>query len=321
MPGVALRLEKILAVHAQWNRATANQISDFHPAFIAKQKCMKKLSCPTESNTNRGSLLEPPAYPKTGREIFQKLKQSLDRVECDAPGELMQKQFGRLIGMPKSTTHDWYHGELAPQIRNFLCAIERLPEAARMEYLRECCRECPRLEHPRLAHDPQAVKLIEKLAVRPVGLTFVRGETDEARTFLMTAIGNSAGRLMPGQGVVGFDVHQPSSFVPVNGVLYFRASPNAALVSQVIRERWREIEKSPAPLCLFNGLWHLVPEWQTEFIKLARSRHVVLADQFLTDVELRQNDRPVSIHIVTVAKASSARILVSITMADSWPNR
>jgi len=284
---------------------------------MAKQKRMKKPPCLPGLNANGGGLLQPPAYPKTGREIFQKLKQSLDRVECESPGELMQKQFGRLMGMPRSTTHDWYHGELAMQIRYFLCALERLPEAARMKYLRDCCRECPRLDHPRLAHDPRAIKSIEKLAVRPVGLTFVRGKTDEARTFLMTAIGNSAGRLMPGQGVVGLDVHQPHSFVPVHGVLYFRASPKAAQLTQVLRERWKGIEDSTAALCLFNGLWHLVPEWQSEFIKLARTRHVVVVDDFPPDVACGQKDRQIVTHVVTVVPASNERILVSIEAAES----
>lgn len=53
-----------------------------------------------------------PAYPKTGSELFRKLKQSLDKTEC-APGvQLMQTELGQLLGMPKSTANDWYHGKL-----------------------------------------------------------------------------------------------------------------------------------------------------------------------------------------------------------------
>jgi transcriptional regulator with XRE-family HTH domain len=119
--------------------------------------------------------------------VVRKLKQSLDQTECPPGTCLTQKQFGELLGIPKSTINDWYHGNLAPQIRYFLCALERLPEVARTALLRELCRECPRLDHPRLSQDPETIALLKTVLAQPVGLTLIRGDRDDLRSCLITA--------------------------------------------------------------------------------------------------------------------------------------
>lgn len=50
---------------------------------------------------------------------------------------------------------------------HFLCAIERLSETQRAGLFRKLCRDCPRLQHARLAHDPQAVNSLRGLLARP----------------------------------------------------------------------------------------------------------------------------------------------------------
>src|SRR6185503_11086432 len=65
--------------------------------------------------------LGTPAYHKSGYEVVRALKQALDRVECSPGQQLEQRQFGCLLGVSKSTIHDWFHGRLVAPIQNFLC--------------------------------------------------------------------------------------------------------------------------------------------------------------------------------------------------------
>ena len=60
--------------------------------------------------------LEPPAYPKKANEVIRRLKQVMDEAERPPGQALTQKEFGRLLGAPRSTIHDWYHGKLAAPI-------------------------------------------------------------------------------------------------------------------------------------------------------------------------------------------------------------
>jgi hypothetical protein len=191
----------------------------------------------------------------------------------------MQKDFGLLINAPRSTIHDWYHGNLTAPIMHFLCALERLSEHQRAELLSKLCRDCPRLDHPRLMHDPAAVNLLRGLLAKRAGLTFVTGSDDAIRTFLITALGNSAGQAVPSSSISGMDVHRPDSFVPVPGVVYFRNPNEPSDVARLILELWGTIEKSPTDVILLNSVWTGVLELRDRIIGLATKRHVIVADQ------------------------------------------
>jgi hypothetical protein len=197
-------------------------------------------------------------------------------------------RFGHLLGAPRSTIHDWYHGSVAKPINHFLCALERLSEKQRADMFRNLCRQCPRVEHLRLAHDQEAVKLLKELLANPVGLTLVPGPSDPLRTFLITALGNSAAQLIPVKTVCGLDIHKPDLFVPVHGVLYFWEPDDTAQVRQLLPDMWQVMKNAPTDLILLNRVWTIMPEIREEIIACARSRHVIMADQFEAGVTIRE---------------------------------
>jgi hypothetical protein len=233
--------------------------------------------------------LKPPAYPKLANEVIRQLKQLMDEAERPVGQALTQKEFGRLVGVPRSTIHDWYHGRLVEPIMHFLCAIERLSETQRAGLFRKLCRDCPRLQHARLAHDPQAVNSLRGLMARPAGLICIIGAAEEQRTFLATALGNSVGQLMPERTVSGIDVHQPTDFVPVPGVRYLRNATTAEC-KNVIRQLWEELRSEPTDVVILNGIWNLMPEIRRGVFELAKERSVIVADAFDAQPELRKRE-------------------------------
>jgi hypothetical protein len=220
--------------------------------------------------------------------------------EADRPPghALTQKEFGRLIGAPRSTIHDWYHGKLVAPIEHFLCVMERLYEIQRTELLRELCRDCPRLQHPRLAHDPQAVNSLRGLITEANGMVRLVGSDDPLRTFLLTAIGNSLPQLLPTKSVCGLDVDKPDSFVPVVGVRYFSDPTDLVRVKQIVRERWKEIAGSPGDCVLLNRVWSILPELRDRIMLLAKNRTVIVADDFDDHLSTPKESQDFTISIV-----------------------
>ena len=273
-------------------------------AIRAKHDNMQnqKNSCGSLSNL----FLEPPAYPKMGNEIFRRLKLSVERAEGLAAGQLTQKQFGKLIGMPRSTVNDWYHGSLAPEIRHLICALERISEGSRLELLRAWCRKCPRLDDPRLAHDLKAVKSLKEVAARSSGLTIVRGASDVTRTFLFTALGHWAVNAARGAGVRGVDLHGAFMFVPVSGVLYLRSQAGLGQAAGLVKGLLDGMNQSTAPLLLFNGVWEALPSARDSIIQLAQSRHVIT-----TGALCKYRFGPPTV-VVTVTEDSQRRIFTRI---------
>lgn len=248
--------------------------------IAAKHDGMKKTRIRPVFASHSG-LLPPPAYPKAANEVIRLLKKAIDGVERPTGHKLELREFGQLIGVPRSTIHDWYHGELPKPMKYFLCVMERLPELHRLNVLRELCRDCPRLDHPRLAHDQQAVSALKSLIPQTNGLTFVVGPNEDLRTFVITAIGNSAVRFLSVRDVTGLDVHRPVLFVPVPSVLYLRGPQDSSQTKGLIEELWPAIEGSSAKLVLLNRVWALAPGLRHRIQTLARRKHVVVADHLL----------------------------------------
>ena len=213
----------------------------------------------------------------TGSEVIRGLKASLERVECARGERLTQKRFAELIGMPSSTINDWYKGRLVNQIKAFICGLERLSEGQRISFLRQVSRDCFRLQDPRLAHDAQSVSALAELVREPAGLTFIAGGSDTARTFLVTAMGNSAGGEIR---ACGLDAHLPYTFVPVSGVFYLRKSCSAVELQTLLRGVWPLLANAEAQLLLLNGIWSRVPEIHAKITELSRRRNVLVADDF-----------------------------------------
>ena len=277
----------------------------------------KKLAQQNFQSSN--GLLLAPAYHKSGSEVVRTLKQALDRVECSPGQKLEQKHVGHMVGVSKSTIHDWFHGKLAGPLQNFLCVFERLSETDRILILREFCRPCPRLEHPRLAHDAEALTRLKTSLAQPSGLTFVVG-APEPRTFLVTALGHSITRVKPTSRVCGLDIHRPDSFVPVAGVFYCQRPPNLELAQHLAAHIMAEVEVSKAELVIFNGIWSGISQFLKAIQRLAATRHLIVADDFDT-----ANDRlawvgpnPVQVMAVSQIPGKQGLIHVDFRPSDSF---
>jgi hypothetical protein len=256
-------------------------------------------------------LLCGPAYNRSGHEVFRTLKKMIDRVECSQGQQLEQRQFAHLLGVPKSTAHDWFHGKLATALQSFLCAFERLPETDRILFLREFCRLCPRLEHPRLAHDVETSDRLRLCVEQRAGLTILNG-AEEPRTFLVTAMGHSISRVDPKRTALGLDVHRPRSFVPVAGVHYCQQPPNRDQVSRLAGAIMERCKASNAEVLILNGVWSGVSLLPALLRQLSATRHVIAADDFGASLDpvTRLGLRPVHVLKVSVIPGRQALIHV-----------
>jgi hypothetical protein len=265
---------------------------------MAKHERMNKKTCAKGKSRLLAGVFEPgPAFQKAGNEVVQGLKAALDRAECTHGGQLTQRRFAELIGIAKSTINDWYYSPLVDPIRGFLCGLERLSESERAGLLRGLCRDCFRLPDGRLAHDAQSLGALLALVNRSRGLTFISSQSDTARTWLITAMGNSAGGEVRACGI---DVHSPDTFVPVSGVLYRVKCGPLGEMRMVIREVWPVVAKSDAQLLLFNGIWVAMPELRPLIAELARDRNVIVADGFGTIVPRPSEWPKLNVSVVTV---------------------
>lgn len=223
-------------------------------------------------------VVQAPAYSKTSREIYTILKQAVEDAESGDPEagrELMLKRLAELIGVPQSTMHDWLHGHRAESVKRFLCALERLSSASRAGVLDLLCRDCPRLDHPALVLNSEARASLSALLEQRHGLTFVSGPFEWARTFMLTALGNSAaGRL----SASGFDVHRPDRFVPIPGVWHLARPIAPQVLASLLDRLWPAVARSEAPLLFFNGVWSALPELRRRILACAEAHHVFVAD-------------------------------------------
>ena len=278
----------------------------------------KKLSQQNFQSSN--GLLLAPAYHKSGSEVVRTLKQALDRVECSPGQKLEQKQVGHMVGVSKSTIHDWFHGKLAGSLQNFLCVFERLTEPERILILREFCRPCPRLEHPRLAHDAEALSRLKASLNQPAGLTFVVGAA-EPRTFLVTALGHSITRVKPTSRVCGLDIHRPDSFVPVAGVFYCQRPPNLELAQHLAAHIMAEVEGSNEELVIFNGIWSGISQFLKAIQQMTATRHVILADNLDTAFDGLARVGPNPVQFMAVSQIPGKQGLIHVDFRPPDPFR
>jgi hypothetical protein len=260
--------------------------------------------------SSNGILLAP-TYHKSGYEVVRALKQALDRAEC-CPGQgLEQKQFGYLLGVSKSTIHDWFHGKLVAQIQNFLSALERLSETDRSLLLREVCRPCPRLEHPRLAHDTETLSRLRAVLNQRTGLTIVVGPS-EPRTFLVTALGHAITQAEPTRRACGLDANRPDTFVPVAGVFYCQYPPNPEQARQIVAQAMAHIEGSGSELVICNGVWSGLSQLPRAIKRLAATRHLLVADEFDPTLGDLMEATPSAIQVMVVSQIPGKQGLIHI---------
>lgn len=270
-------------------------------------------------NSNLGDeiqkvLAAAPAYHKVGPEFIRKLKAAVERSECAEGRNLHQKQFGKIVGVPKSTIHDWAEGGLPAPIEAMLCGLERLSEPQRLQLLREFCRDCPRLDHLRLAHNTQALVSLRPVLLQRAGLTIIQGSVESACTFLFTAIGNSIGRFSPQQRVCGIDFHFPVNFSPVPGVYYVRQNTSDQLTQEIVRRVWSRLRRSQHEVLMLNGAISIATELTTEVLSTSSKRHVILAGDSLPFLKERTRSAGRQATLLTASvDRGSQKIDVSIS--------
>ena len=243
-----------------------------------------------------------PFYPYSGQDIVRRLKAAIDTTENPGGPGLEQKQVADLIGIPRSTLNDWLHDDQVEPIKRFLSGLERLSEENRIKFLRSFCRHCPRLEDPQISHDQQAVAVIEDLIQRGPGITVITGPSDSARTYLLTAIGNSfAARF----STTGFDVHRPMHFAPVPGVYYPATDVLAGTLPSLLATVWPKMAGSKGSMILLNGIWNRIPNHHHRIFKLATKNHVLIADDFTGGQSIRKNRRQNVIRVESIRRRNA----------------
>ena len=83
------------------------------------------------------------------------------------------------------------------------------------------------------------------------GITFMLGASDDARTYVLTAVGNS---LAAELAIAGFDLHPPHNFVPVPGVQYPNQVPTSREIKTVMT-KFTAQSCVRADLIVLNGVW------------------------------------------------------------------
>ena len=208
-------------------------------------------------------------------QLLLNLKASLSQA---AGQSLSFDDWGHISARPANTLANWCAGGAAHQLEVLLASLERLTTEERHRLIDRACREYPTLRHPRLIHDPVACSQLATLLRQTSGLTLIRGP-EHLRTFLLTALGHSAGTLeLKSVIVAGVDAHQPDHFVPVSGVIYLGNLLRGAEIERQCNRLWPALRATKAQLVIFNDIWRWVPALQPEILALAQTAHVVVAD-------------------------------------------
>ena len=222
-----------------------------------------------------------PAYHKRGPELVRRLKGALDKVECDAGQAMTQKAFGAILGIPKSTIHDWFEGPLPEPLRAFFCGLERLGWPEWVYLVRGFLRNCPRLNDSRLAHNAGFEKALRQDLSKPTGLIIIRGTPQSAGKFLFAAVGNAVRRIKPKARVCGIDVQAPVAYCAVPGLFYIRQPTDRERTRSIVCELWRLLRETDADVLLLDEVVKAAPELWPQVVKISKERLVIISDNAL----------------------------------------
>jgi hypothetical protein len=182
-----------------------------------------------------------------------------------------------MMGRSKSTTHFWFSEYHHPQIVGMMTLLEQLSSNERRSFFESNCRILPTLSDARLTG---ATGELEELLKQEQGITIVTGSTASARSFVLKAFGHSWSRMRQQRALVtGIDIHLPRHYVPVIGVRHIDETQPTKLIHELISSVWPRIQTSTAKLALFNELLGEFPEAINDLIRMAETKHVVLAEQ------------------------------------------
>lgn len=240
------------------------------------------------------------------------LKLSLGQAEGR---QVSYDDWEQIAGRPANTIASWSAGGAAHQLQVLLASLERLAIEERHRLIDRACRDYPTLRHPKLAHDLIACSRLGTLLRQSAGLTFIQGGAEHMRTFVLTALGHSAGAPhLPRITVDGVDIHRPDAFVPVIGLNYLDNTVRHADIERKFNGLWPSIRAKGAPLILLNEIWRAVPTMHRQIMEAAQKSHVVVADV----AALKAGDLAIGVsapvHLVTVfaAKERSDWIRIEI---------
>jgi hypothetical protein len=245
----------------------------------------------------------PGVFYPVGRiaRLLLDLKLSLGRAEGQP---LSYEDWERIAGRPSNTIASWCAGGAAHQLQVLLASLERLAIEERHRLIETACRDYPTLAHPKLAHDFVAGSRLATLLQQTSGLTFIQGGPEHMRTFVLTAMGNSAAPLdLSRASVSGVDTHRPDDFVPVIGVVYLDNPLRSGDIERRFTQLWPAIRTKRARWILLNDIWHRVPNLRPEIIAAASESHVVVADSLSLKPGDRATGMHVTTHLVTVSPA------------------
>jgi hypothetical protein len=264
----------------------------------AKQKGMAVQKQKTKPDDH--GIIKLPAYPFTAQILFRDIRIELSKQSTSPVSyELMSK----IIGRARSTTYFWLDLYEHRNLLAFFSLLEWLPPEKRHALIDRHCREFPSLKHPRLARSPSTLLKLQRVLAWDPGLTFLIGGTDVSRTFILTALGHSFGRLR-GQKVTGVDPHRPDNFVPVPSVFYLNRATGMTAVRKSILNIFPKILTSDARLLLVNGCWCSMPELQGDLIRISARKHVIVADLEVPDLETLKTRAPAAVRVITITNGN-----------------
>jgi len=230
-------------------------------------------------------VIVPPAFPTPGYMVLDKFR-SLLAVREQRPSFPLQRLM-KMLGLPLGTCYGWFSTDQLPHVQALLCLMERMPEEDWRNALRPFLRDYPTIHHPRLAHNPETVPMLERLLSATCGLTLIKGGTYEDRTFVLTALGHSFTQLETSRTLPeGMDVHTPKTFVPIESVTYFKETLPSQRLNDLLNETWSKIQYSDAHLLLFNGVFSRGGVLASDILQQAHQRHIVVTDPIMTKSDL-----------------------------------
>jgi hypothetical protein len=211
-------------------------------------------------------------------------------------------------GVAKGTIKDWFNNQGRPTVEFLISLMERIPREECRRIIQSVFRCLPSLADPRLKCDQTVISQLKTIASQNCGVTFIYGGTAEARTFLVSALGNAS--LACNERpfwVAGFDIHKPDWFVPVPGVRYLCNLFQADSLRKAIRQEWPEFRLGKAHLIILNGVCSAVPEMQKEIMALAVRVPVMVADATIPRQSRRQRNHAVPVNYACVSPDSNSR--------------
>lgn len=223
-------------------------------------------------------------------------------------------------GVPQGTLTDWFGNRGRPTADFLLQLLERLAEPARHGTIDLACKTFPKLEGKRLVCDATTISQLKTIACQMNGLTFITGTeaTDEARTYLLTALGNTfLDHTERPRRISGIDAHKPDWFVPLPGVNYLQNRMNPAHLREAVQELWPDICAGKNHLVVLNRIWSAAPNFQRDIKALANDNNVVVADANVPDLLQLRRSKLWRAHLISVTEdpKSKQNILVTIQAA------